>query len=213
MNKRRSFDRTPPMKKDVMKAEILNLRLVHEGWSRFGVARVRLADGSEAEREIEDHGNSVGVLPYDPERRVATLVRELRVPVLHTSGAQSQLEAPAGLIDDGSPEENARREVLEETGLRLDRLEHVGTTYSCAGISTEQIHLFLASYRTADRKTEGGGAEGEHENIRVVEMPLDELAGLADEGRLTDLKTLTLVLALRARHPDLFGTGARPVGR
>ncbi len=127
-----------------MKAEILSLRIIHDGWTKFGLAKVRLADGTEVEREIEDHGNSVGVLPYDPERRVATLVRELRVPPLYVSGEQSQLEAPAGLIDDGSPDENARREVLEETGLRLHDLEHVGTTYSCAGISTEQIHLFLA---------------------------------------------------------------------
>ena len=66
-----------------MKAEILSLRTIHDGWTRFSLARVRLADGTEAEREIEDHGNSVGVLPYDPERRVATLVRELRVPALY----------------------------------------------------------------------------------------------------------------------------------
>lgn len=193
-----------------MKAEILSLRLVHEGWSKFGLATVRLADGTEAEREIEDHGDSVGVLPYDPVRGVATLVQELRVPVLHATGRQTQLEAPAGLIDAGSPEENARREVLEETGLNLQALEPVGTTFSCAGISTEQIHLFLAAYAATDRETGGGGAEGEHENIRVVEMPLVELARMADRGQLTDLKTLTLVLTLRARRPELFRVGTAP---
>ena len=186
-----------------MDAKILSLRTVHEGWSRFSVARVRLADGTEADRELEDHGDSVGVLPYDLERRVAMLVRELRVPVLHVTGAQTQLEAPAGLIDEGSPEENARREILEETGLQLGALESVGSTFSCAGISTERIHLFLAPYAQADRVEQGGGAEGEHENIRVVEMPLTDLASMADRGALTDLKTLTLVLALRARHPSL----------
>lgn len=187
-----------------MKAEILNLRTLHAGWSRFLLARVRLADGTEAEREIEDHGDSVGVLPYDPERRVATLVRELRVPALYAAGEQSQFEAPAGLIDAGPPEENARREVLEETGLRLHDLEPLGATYSCGGISTERIHLFLAGYRASDRVDGGGGAKGEHENIKVVEMPLVDLANLADRGELTDLKTLTLVLALRVRRPDLF---------
>ena len=187
-----------------MKAEILGIRFLHEGWSRFGLAKVRLADGAEVEREIEDHGNSVGVLPYDPERRVATLVRELRVPALYVAGHQTHLEAPAGIIDEGSPEENARREALEEVGLRLRDLEHVGTTYSCAGISTEQIHLFLARYGRADRETKGGGAAGEHENIKVEEMALSELAQMADRGELIDLKTLTLALALRARHPELF---------
>ncbi|KAB1069216.1 NUDIX domain-containing protein [Methylobacterium planeticum] len=187
-----------------MNAKILSVRFIHEGWAKFGLAKVRLADGTEAEREIEDHGNAVGVLPYDPERRVATLVRELRVPALYVSSEQTQLEAPAGIIDDGTPEENARREVLEETGIRLHELEPVGTTYSCAGISTEQIHLFVAPYRSTDREERGGGAEGEHETIKVVEMPLAELSGMADRAALRDLKTLTLVLALRLRHPALF---------
>jgi len=35
-------------------------------------------------------------------------------------------------------------------------------------------------------------------------MPLADLAGMADRAELTDLKTLTLVLALRVRHPELF---------
>lgn len=187
-----------------MKAEILTIRFLHEGWSRFGIAQVRLADGAVVEREIEDHGNSVGILPYDPQRKVATLVRELRVPPLFAAGEQVQLEAPAGLIDDGHPEDNARREVLEEVGLRLHDLDFVGATYSCASLTTEKLHLYLAAYGVADRVEEGGGAEGEHENIRIVEMPLADLAGLADRAELTDLKTLTLVLALRARHPELF---------
>ncbi|MEE7504285.1 NUDIX domain-containing protein [Methylobacterium sp. C33D] len=187
-----------------MRAEILTIRFVHEGWSRFGIARVRLADGTIVERAIEDHGDSVGILPYDPERKVATLVRELRVPPLFATGEQVQLEAPAGLIDAGSPEENVRREALEEVGLRLRALEFVGATYSCASLSTEKIHLYLAPYGPTDRVEAGGGVEGEHENIRVVEMPLAELADRADSAALTDLKTLTLVLALRARHPELF---------
>jgi nudix-type nucleoside diphosphatase (YffH/AdpP family) len=187
-----------------MTAEILDIRFIHEGWSRFGIAKVRLADGAVVEREIEDHGDSVGVLPYDPARRVAMLVRELRVPPLFAAGEQVQLEAPAGLIDAGGAEENARREVLEEVGLRLDALEFVGATYSYASPTTEKIHLYLAPYARSDRAEDGGGAEGEHENIRVVEMPLAELAARADRAELTDLKTLTLVLALRARHPELF---------
>ncbi|MCJ2053713.1 NUDIX domain-containing protein [Methylobacterium sp. J-070] len=187
-----------------MKAEILTIRFVHEGWCRFGIAKVRLADGAVVERAIEDHGDAVGVLPYDPERRVATLVRELRVPPLFAAGEQVQLEAPAGLIDDGAPEENVRREALEEVGLRLDTLEFVGATYSCASLTTEKLHLYLAPYRRADRAADGGGAEGEHENIRVVEMALADLAGMAERAEIADLKTLTLVLALRVRHPELF---------
>ena len=57
-------------------------RILHQGWGRFGVVRLRLADGFEIEREIKDHGDAVAVLPYDPERREALLVRQLRAPAL-----------------------------------------------------------------------------------------------------------------------------------
>ena len=187
-----------------MPPEIRGTRTVHDGWATFLVAEVTTPEGTAVTREIEDHGNSVSVLPYDPERRVATLVRELRVPPLFATGEHVQLEAPAGLIDAGSPEENGRREVLEEVGLRLRDLEFVGATYSCASLTTEKLHLYLAPYGRADRTEDGGGADGEHENIRIVEIPLADLAGRADRAELTDLKTLTLILALRARHPELF---------
>ena len=52
---------------------ILKIKPDHDGYSRFMTAKVALADGHLADRQIEDHGTSVGVLPFDPERRVALL--------------------------------------------------------------------------------------------------------------------------------------------
>jgi hypothetical protein len=52
---------------------------------------------------------------------------------------------------------------------------------------------------------QGGGAKGEHENITVLELPLRELAAMADAGALVDMKTVTLLQTLRLRRPDLFG--------
>ena len=91
-----------------------------------------------------------------------------------------------------------------EAGLRLDALEHVATLWSTPGISTERMHLFLASYRQSDRVGDGGGLAEEHEDIAVVEMGLTELAHLADGGGLTDMKTFALVQSLRLRKPALF---------
>ena len=91
-----------------------------------------------------------------------------------------------------------------KAGVRLTRLEPVAHAYSMPSVSSERLWLYLAPYGRADRAEAGGGAEGEHENIRVVEMPLAELAARADSAEIADLKTLALILALRARHPELF---------
>jgi nudix-type nucleoside diphosphatase (YffH/AdpP family) len=147
------------------------------------------------------------VLPYDAERRAALLVCQFRAPVLAAAGEVMLLEAIAGLTDGEAPDKAARREAIEETGVRLKALEAVGTVWTMPGLSTERMHLYLAPYTRIDRVGEGGGADGENENITVLELPLHELAAMADSGALADMKTLALVQTLRLKRPGLFMTG------
>ena len=70
------------------------------------------------------------------------------------------------------------------------------------GVSTERMHLYLATSR--GRPREGRGGVDEDEDITAVELALDELARLADSGGLADVKTLVLVQTLRLRRPELF---------
>ena len=184
--------------------KITDTQVVHDGWSTFLLATVALPDGTQIRRQIEDHGRAVVVLPYDPARRCAILVRQFRTPVNYVTGAQDLLECIAGIVDEDDLEAAARREAAEETGLTLKTLDHVGCFWSIPGISTERSDLFLASYDEADRTGAGGGLAEEHEDIAVIEMPLSELAAMADKGTLDDLKTFTLVQTLRLRRPELF---------
>lgn len=188
-----------------MTVKIRNCKLVHDGWLKLHVATLSFDDGQEFKREIEDHGPAVAVLPYDPERGTALLVQLPRAPVLFRGEASDFLEAPAGILDDGEdPEHGARREAFEETGLVLHDLEFAGSVWTMCGISTERMALYLAPYRALDRTADGGGLAEEHENITVVEIPLAELAALADRNALADMKTLALLSTLRVRHPRLF---------
>jgi len=193
-----------------MPAEIIDTVAVYEGWTRLLRARLRLADGTRIVREVEDHGRAVAVLPYDPVRRTALLIRLLRAPVLMEAGGQDLLEAPAGLVEEDDTAETARRELDEETGLKAGALEHVATVWTMPGISTERMDLYLAPYSAGDRVGTGGGVAGEHENITVVEMPLDELWTRARTNEIADMKTLALVLLLHARQPRLFAAAPAP---
>ncbi len=185
-------------------AVLLNSRVIHEGWGRFLIARLRLPDGTEIEREIEDHGSAVAVLPYDPDRRIAMLVRQMRTPALFAAGIQTTLEAPAGRLDSNDPEACAKREVFEEVGLRLNRLEPVTSAWAMPAVSTERLYLFLAPFAEGDQIGAGGGVPEEHEHIVIEQRTLPELGRMIDMGELVDLKTLALALALRVRRPELF---------
>lgn len=187
-----------------MPPKIVNVRAVYEGWAKISIATMELENGRRFERLMEDHGRGIAVLPYDPSRRMAMLVRQFRAPVCFTIGQTDLLEVVAGLTDGEAPEGAALRETFEEAGLRLHALDHVATVWTMPGISTERMNLYLARYGEADRTGIGGGNASEYENITVVEIPLDELAALADRSELTDMKTLALVQSLRLRAPDLF---------
>jgi nudix-type nucleoside diphosphatase (YffH/AdpP family) len=187
-----------------MPVELRKVETVYQGYSTIMRATLTGPGGETFTREIEHHGRAVSVLPYDPERRMALLVSLPRPPVIWAGGPPELAEAPAGMVDDEDCEDTARREALEEAGVKLDRLEHIGSPFSSAGVSTERVDLFLAAYSAKDRVADGGGAEGEQENITVMEVPLDQLWAWIEQRRIEDMKTMTLVYALRVRRPELF---------
>lgn len=185
-----------------MSARVLRSETAYCGY--VSILKATLAEaGQEVVREIVQQGDAVAVLPYDPERKLCMLVHLLRAPVLLCGVSGPLLEVPAGVLDVGeSPLEAARREVLEETG--LTQLDQVARVWSSPGVSTERVFLFLAPYNEGDKIATGGGLADEHENITVLERPLSQIAFMVADGKLSDMKTLTLLLALQLRRPELF---------
>jgi nudix-type nucleoside diphosphatase (YffH/AdpP family) len=184
--------------------DIIHTETAYAGWTKLLVATIRLPDGRMIKREIEDHGVAVCVLPYDPLRKTAILVRQFRAPVLLAANREHTLEAIAGILEETDTAECARREAMEEAGLKLDSLELVVVGWSMPGLSTERMYFYLAPYSGQARADVRGGLAGEDENTVPVEMNLSELAKWADHGRLLDVKTMLLVQTLRLRKPELF---------
>ena len=186
--------------------KVAETETLYRGWGHYLRVTVERPDGSRIAREVEHHGDAAAALAYDPARRMALLVRQLRVPMLLAGGVVSTLEAAAGRIDEGEDAATCiRREAIEELGLRLGEVEPIVALQTMPGISTERIHLFLAAYGAEDRVGAGGGLDTEEEDIEVVEMALAELAAMADRGDLPDAKTMLLLQTLRLRRPELFG--------
>ena len=185
--------------------EILNREILHQGYLRVERLRVRLASGAVVVREVERHGDAVAVLPFDQTAGIALIVRLFRVTAFDRLGLTTLDEACAGMIDAGETAEAAvRREAMEELGVRLRTLDHIGRVWPSPGVIDEQVDLFLAPYEGADRVAQGGGLACENEDITVIARPLTDLAADADAGAIIDMKLLTLVQTLRIKRPDLF---------
>jgi nudix-type nucleoside diphosphatase (YffH/AdpP family) len=185
--------------------QILRSKTAYDGYTKVTVLTLSDRPGDEYRREVVSFGSSACVLPYDPDRRVALIIRLPRAPLL-LAGIETRLvEAPAGMVEPGeSAEVTVRREAMEEAGVALGALESIGACWSSPGVVAERSHLFLAPYAAADRRGPGGGLAEEHEGIVTEEVPLADLWRWQELGELHDLKTLTLVLALRLRHSRLF---------
>ena len=110
-------------------------------------------------------------------------------------------------VDDGSRDnslEVLRRLQTKDSRIRIIELEHIATVWTMPGISTERMDYYLAPFSQGDRIGKGGGVAGENEDIIVEEHSLADLWSSAKRGKLSDLKTLTLLFALKDRHPELF---------
>ena len=119
---------------------------MHAGWTKILVATIRLPDGSTIKREIEDHGAAVCVLPYHPLRKTAILVRQFRAPTFFAANQENTLEAIAGILEESDPAQCARREAMEEAGLKLVSLE-CAFTGTMPGLCTERMYFYLVPFR------------------------------------------------------------------
>lgn len=144
-------------------------------------------------REVYDRGNGATILLYDPVRDSVVLVRQFRMPTYLNGHSGFLLETPAGLLDGDQPEEAIRREVMEETGYRIDAVHPVFQSFMSPGAVTEIIHFFVALIDVSQRAGEGGGLEAENEDIEVIEMPLAEAMAKIDSGEICDAKTIMLL--------------------
>jgi len=101
--------------------------------------------------EVYRHGPAAAALPYDAERGCVLLVRQFRLGALLANGARDVLEAPAGMLDGDAPDACARRELLEETGVKAEALEVAFDFLPSPGGSSEIIHCFFVPYRARTR--------------------------------------------------------------
>jgi nudix-type nucleoside diphosphatase (YffH/AdpP family) len=160
------------------------------GWSPVEEVEVefdRLSGGRDrVKRRVVDAGDAAAVLLLDTESEEFVFVRQLRVPLLRHSDPWL-LELVAGKVDAGeSPEDSARREVLEEVGYLVDALQPIAQFYPSAGIQAEKIWVYFAE---SDRRTGGGGGD-ESEDLQVVRMSPEQALDTLHRGEIRDAKTL-----------------------
>ena len=128
---------------------------------------------------------SAAVLPYDPGRDEVLLIRQFLPGAYFGGGLPRPLQIIAGMIEEGeSGEDVARREAVEEAGVRIGRMELAGTPFSRAPAAAPSASRSIAHKRICRRRAGFVGLAAEHEDIRVEVYPARDAIALLDDGRI-----------------------------
>ncbi len=207
---------TPTLKTDDV--EVLEKTTPFRGYFRLDHYRLkhRLFEGGwsgEMSREIFERGHAVSVLPYDPDLDRVVLIEQFRpgaYAALNSGwfddGASPWLvECVAGIIEKGeSPEDVARREMVEETGLEITDIQPIHHYLVSPGGASESVFSFCGRVDAANAEGIFGITE-EHEDIRVFSVSLKDAFGLMDQGRIINAMTIIPLQWLRANLERVKG--------
>ncbi len=156
--------------KQLYKGKVVQLQL----------ATVSLPNGRHKMREILVHPGAAAIVPWVNEK--VLLVEQYRTAV-----GRKTLEIPAGTLEKNeSPEDCAKRELIEETGFSASQWDKVTAYYPSPGYSSEIIHVFKASQLETVSNIEA--------ELPIHYLELKDLQAKIRTGDIRDSKTIIGVL-------------------
>ena len=143
-----------------------------------------------------ERGDSAAAIVYNRDTQRVVLIEQFRYPT-YKNGPGWLTEIVAGIVTPGeTPEATLRREVREEIGYEIDKLQYIFEFYPSPGASSERIFFYYAEVTFAGKIAPGGGIRAEGEDIRVVEYSLDALRDQQIFAHVHDAKTVIGVMWL-----------------
>lgn len=154
----------------------------HNAWMQLREDVIQRPDGSRGIYSYVEKPDFALIIPVEGDG--FHLVEQYRYPVSHRSW-----EFPQGTFpdrQDGDSRELARRELIEETGLRAGRISRLGYLYPAKGMSSQGCTVFVAE------QLEAGQHSREHEEQDMCQRRFSRTSfeNMIRDGVITDDSTI-----------------------
>ena len=172
-----------PAQDDDADIRMLASGVVYEdNWMRLRRDQIERRDGSRGTYAFVQKRDFALVIPAEDDG--FHLVEEYRYPIGRRTWSFPQGGFPAG--QSGSPEELARLELAQETGLRARELTALGSLHCAHGITNQVGHFFLAT----GLEPGDPDRESEEQDMRQGWVARTRFEQMIAEGVITDDSTV-----------------------
>lgn len=150
-------------------------------WLRLREDQIERGDGATGLYSVVEKDDCAAILPIEGDR--IYLVEQFRYTI-----GQRAVELPQGGWEtaDVDPEELARGELREETGLAASSMTYLGTIWIAYGFARQKQHVFLATGLTQV----GNDLDPEEYDLSVRTASLAEFEQMLLDGTIQDASTL-----------------------
>ncbi len=150
-------------------------------WLRVREDEIERDNGERGVYGVVDKDDCAVIIPIEGER--VYLVEQFRYTV-----QGRYMEFPQGGWETANvdPEELARGELKEETGLVAEKMEYLGMMYIAYGFANQRQHVFLATGLTQGEKD----PDPEEHDLVVKSVTIAEFEEMIREGKIPDVCTL-----------------------
>jgi len=178
-----------------LKYKIINKKKLYKGFFNLNKYEFihKKHDGSwteKVEREIFSGSHVSTLLPFDPIKKEIVLIKQFRAGALLRYDEDYLYEIVAGIIDENElPEETAKRECLEETGCKVNKIKEIQSYFPAPGSSESYYHLYLGEINSFEGERIKG-LENENEDILVKAFKINEVRNMLDTKMIKNGLTL-----------------------
>lgn len=150
-------------------------------WLRLREDRIRRSNGNEGIYSVVDKDDCAIILPIENGR--VWLVEQFRYTI-----QERALELPQGgwETEIHDPEELARGELKEETGLHAAEMTYLGFLWIAYGFSRQKQHVFLATGLTMKERD----PDDEEHDLVIHTKSLEEFEQMMLDGTIRDASTV-----------------------